>query len=191
MKPVPKRQPTKILAVYIDTTADNIRRILMWTFNPISLDFDNTKVWNSGDLIADNLSVKTTMEKLTFHIRSINETGSIDTLPSLLIWDRFQLNILSTHIPALSSLVRKDGLVILQERCYEIYKYDLRVQGFGLQDIANVMGIPNKDSYAQFCKIALYTEQAFKNLAKTLTKNGKNTTKTAQESDTATNRDTS
>ena len=173
-KTIPKRSPTKILAVYIEMTADSIRRILMWTFNPIALDFESTTVWNSGDLIADKLSVKVTIEKLIHHIRSVNETGSIDTLPSLLIWDRFQLTVLENHIPSLANLFRRDGIVILQEKCYDIFKYDLRINGFGLQEIAESMGFTDKQDYAKFARVALQMEQSFKELAKKLKHNAVN-----------------
>jgi hypothetical protein len=164
------RRPVNNLVVYLDLGVDTIRHIRAWVLDPITLELNsNTVFWKSGDIVEKEISVKTLMGKLEFFIKSVvNVTGSYETLPYVVFWDQQQQKILKEYIPTLDKLV--NGTVILQERCRDIFKYDLRVQGFSLQEIAEVMGIEDPKDCVKMVRIATIIEREYKSIAKVLRK---------------------
>ena len=152
----------------MDYTTD-IRRILIWTITPNTISFDKEKTYNSGDIIEEGLSIQATIEKVKFFIQSTNETGEYETRPDFIIWVPSQLVLLKERIPTLNNLIGKE--IILQDRCRDIFKYNLQVQNFSLPSIAEIMAIEGED-YEKFAMITIKTERALKTLSKTL-KDGK------------------
>ena len=165
-----RRQLPNILLVYVDTVGgDTIKQILCWILDPNKLTF-STNYFNSDNIIDKQLTAKTTMEKVAHFIKGANETGKIDTVPDLIIWDEFQLNILKQYIPEIQA---RKGLVghttILQDRCREIFKHQLVLQGFSLVEVSDVMGLnPDDQNFKKFALIACKTEQALKKASKEL-----------------------
>jgi len=155
---------------------------MCWTLDPNTLEYSSSNFYNSGDIIAENLSMDAIIEKLVFFIKGANETGSNSTLPDLIIWNDIQLELLKKEIDKIEKLVK--NIVYLQDRCYDIFKYDLRLQTFSLYDIADVMGLGDKEDYVKMAKIALKTEQEIKKLTKNL-RNDAKTTKTTQNTEEA------
>jgi len=169
-KPQVKRQLSNILLVYVDTVGgDNIKQVLIWILEPNRLAF-STNYFNSNNIIDQQLTVKTTMEKAAFFIKGANETGKVETAPELIVWDEAQLNILKQYIPTLHT---NQGLVghitILQNRCRDIFKHQLVLQGFSLVEVSDLMGIASDEiNCKKFALIALKTEQALKKVSREL-----------------------
>ena len=169
-KPTPKRNSTKILIVYIEANADAIRQIYVWKLDPNKLAFGGEdSYFNSKDLIEENLSVKVAMEGAARFIKDTNETGSVNTLPDLMIWDEKQLEMLRGFIPNLNTLVKKN-IVILRNRCYDIFKYQMMAQNFSPGEIAGIMGYEDTNTFKQVAWIGLKTEQVFKKMARDMKK---------------------
>ena len=170
MPKVTKRQLSNILLVYIDVVAgDTIKQVLCWILDPNTLTF-LPHYFNSNNIIEHNLTAKTTMEKVAHFIKSANDTGRDDTVPDLVIWDEAQLEILRQYIPATQPYKGLIGYTtILKHRCREIFKYDLRLQGFSLVEISDVMGIaPQEIDCKKFAIIALKTERSLRDISKKL-----------------------
>jgi len=169
-KSTSKRQLSNILLVYIDTIGgDTIKQVLIWILEPNKLTF-STNYFNSNNIIDQQLTVKTTMEKVAFFIKGANETGKIETSPELVVWGEAQLTILKQYIPTLHT---NQGLVghitILQDRCRDIFKHQLVLQGFSLVEVSDIMGIDsNEISCKKFALVALKTEQALKKMSREL-----------------------
>jgi hypothetical protein len=167
MKPIPSRQPVNTLVVYLDTAVDAIRQIRAWVLDPIRLDLNkDTTFWNSKDIIENNFPSKVVKENLIHFIKSVNSTRTHATLPYVVFWDHQQEKILKEHIPTFDKLVK--GTVILQDRCRDIFKYDLRVQNFSLTEIAEVMGYENQPDCVKIVLIAHRIEKMYKANYKTL-----------------------
>jgi hypothetical protein len=170
MKPIPSRQPVKTLVVYLDTAVDAIRQIRAWVLDPIRLELNKqTTFWNSGDIIENTRSIKVVIELLIHFIKSVNSTGTPATLPYVVFWDHQQEMILKEHIPTFDKLVK--GTVILQERCIDIFQYDLDVQNYSLQEMADVLGIEDTEDCVKMVRIAHTIECLNKANAKTLVRN--------------------
>ena len=156
----------------------------MWVLDPNTLRFEKTedRRWNSGDFIDEDISIKVAMSKAVEFIRSINDTKTKDTTPDLIVWDEIQYLILADEnnglIPNIDQLV--NGITFLEERCYDIFKYQLACPGFTLQEIADIMNLGVCQDYVKVAKIALHTERRFKTDATELRKDGKNTEKTTE-----------
>ena len=177
-KPQQKRQLSNILLVYIDTiNGDTIKQVLCWILDPNKLTF-STNYFNSNNIIAENLSVKTVMEKVAHFIKSANETGKIDTVPDLVIWDEIQQKILEQYIPTVQGLI--GHTTILRDRCRDIFKYDLTLQSFSLFDMGNALQIEEAD-FIKFAKIAHRLEKSFKDLARKLKSDVKATTRNPKD----------
>ena len=168
-----KRQLSNILLIYIDTiNGDTIKQVLCWILDPNKLTF-STNYFNSNNIIAENLSVKTVMEKVAHFIKSANETGKIDTVPDLVIWDEIQLTILEHYVPAIQGLI--GHTTILKDRCRSIFKYNLVLQGFSLIEVSDIMGIEAEEDFKKFAIIASKTERALKDLSRKLKVTSKQT----------------
>ena len=169
-KPLPKRQPRKILVVYTDATADAVKGAWAWVLDPNKLEFinDSNHFFKSGDMVGENLSTKAVMEKLAFFIKGVNVTGTSETLPELVVWDDSQMDILKQHIPNIQSLVHP-RLVTLQLMCYHVFKYSLLAQNFSLNEISELMGIDG-ELPKRMVIIARKIEQTLKKNAKELKK---------------------
>lgn len=185
-KPIPKRPACKIFACYVDETAVQVRQIIGWVFNPNKLECNsNTVFFNSTDLIVNNITVSVAVEQLSYFIKGINETGAFETKPTLMVWDKHQLNFLLENIPELTKKFVKPNIVLLQDRCADFFKYDLRVQDFSLYSISEAMGFNQEgvQDYIKFAKIAIQIERAWKKQVASLRpvpekKNGKKIPKT-------------
>jgi hypothetical protein len=188
-KAIPKRKATKMVVCYLDVTADQLRRVLCWVLDPHKVEYSRDNMFNSGDLTDDSLSSRTVMEKCHFFMQSVNEARSSDTIPDLLIWDDYQLSALKGYLKLteLQWVSLFKNTVILQGRCEQIFKYDMRVQGFSLAQISDIMGIEGHE-YQKVAKIALRTEQILKKASKEL-RNAKETNqKDSQENSQKTGR---
>jgi len=159
-----KRLPVKILTCYIDCTDTSIRSIVLHVLDPHTLEFTQA-FFRSGDLVEEKLSIKTITDKTEFFIKSMNSSGTETTLPDLIVWDKAQYNTLLGLVPNLHKLV-KPHIVILQNRLYEIFKHDLRLQGFSLNEIGEVMNIYEEHPNKTFAKIAQNTERLFRENAR-------------------------
>jgi hypothetical protein len=169
MKPISQRQPVKTLVVYIDTSDDTIRHVRAWVLDPQKLELNRNSIfWKSGDIVAEKLHIRTVMDKLEHFVRSINETGTYETLPYVVFWDHHQQKILKEYMPTFDKLIK--DTVILQDRVRDIWKYDLRVQGFSLTEVAEVMGIEYQEDCAKMAHIAAVIEMEYKSIAKALRK---------------------
>jgi len=169
-KPQPRRKTRKILVAYIETVSDTIRQIYIWQLDPNQLAFGGEGTYfNSQDLIENNLSVKIAMEGAARFIKNTNVSGSVDTTPELIVWDQSQLDILQKYIDNLGTLVKKN-IVLLQNRCYCVFKYNLVAQNFSPGEIAGIMGYEDTETFKQVARIALKMEIAFKKLSKDLKK---------------------
>ena len=176
-KILPKRQPVKILACHLEATADAVRKVVLWTICPNLLDWDRDKIYNSGDIVEQNLTMSVVVEKIIHFIKNANELNSPESRPDFIIWDAYQLDILTKLIPNLPSMVK--NITFLQKRTYDIFKYTLSLQSFGVQDIAGIMGIKEVEEYLQFANIAINIERELKQAAIRMKNNAKKNNKEA------------
>ena len=169
--PLTKRQPVKIIALYIEQSADLVRRINAWALDPRKLEFSNDmQHYSSKDVIVDVPSMKIAFDKTANFIKYVNDASNNSTLPDLIIWDDKQFNILEQHISNIRTLVRH--ITFLRDRCYDIFKHNLSLQGFSLDEISDIMGIEGEDG-VKMAIIARDTEREFKKIARTLKTNSK------------------
>ena len=151
--------------VWIDAVNAEVKRVRSLVLDPHILDWSREYSFDSEGVESGPEGVsKAIGEKFIWFLKQVNPSGQLDARPQLVVWDQFQLTLLTKTNEKVFDNIRKE-VVFLQDQYYNLLKYEPKLQNLSLEEICEYAAIDGEPR-DQFCRLALWMERNNREIAK-------------------------